>query len=362
MQAMPRPRPKFTQREETRHGKVVWYFRKGDGPRIRLMGEYGSKEWTASYEAALTGSILSPAPAKVGGTLQWLVTKYEASAPFKNLAPSTQRMRSNVLKGICATAGSLRLSEIDRKSIAAGRDRRADTPFAAITYLKTLSQLFDWAVDADYMTENPAKGVKRPDAQTQGFTPWSDDDVARFYRHWPVGSKQRLAMDLMLFTGLRRGDAIQIGRQHVRDNVIEYRAGKNGAALFIPIYPPLAASIAAAPTGDLTFLVTGQGRPFTAAGFGNWFGDACRDAGLSVRAHGLRKRAATIVAENGGTHQELKALFGWKTDEMVGVYTKRAEARRLAATAAGKLNGNILSPHPASGAGKSAKIAAKTTT
>lgn len=346
MDDMPRPRPPFTQREKTRHGKMVWYFRKGAGPRIRLPGEYQSDEWNAAYQAALHGSPIAAQTKPPKGTLNWLVGRYLESAPFKSLAPSTQRMRENVLKGICKTAGTFELTEISRQTIAEGRDRRAETPFAAITYLKTLSQLFDWAVDADHMAENPAKGVKRPNAETSGFTPWSDDDVVAFCKHWQVGTKQRLAMDLMLFTGLRRGDVIRIGRQHVREGVIEFRAAKNAAPLFIPIYPPLAASITATPTGDLAFLVTSFNKPFTAAGFGNWFGEACRDAKLSVRAHGLRKRAATIVAENGGTHQELKALFGWKTDEMVSVYTKRAEARRLAETAARKLNVTTLFPHP----------------
>ena len=117
-------------------------------------------------------------------------------------------------------------------------------------------------------------------------------------------------MDLMLFTGLARSDAIKVGRQHVRDGVIEYRRTKTSAPIYIAILPALRASIDASPTGDMAFLTTSRGKPWgSAASFGNQFSDWCRDAGLPVRAHGLRKRIATIMAEGGGTNSQVKGLF-----------------------------------------------------
>jgi len=64
----------------------------------------------------------------------------------------------------------------------------------------------------------------------------------------------------------------------------------------------------------LTFLVTEQGKPFTEAGFTNWFRDRCAEAALPDRsAHGLRKASATRAAENGATTHQLMAIFGWLT-------------------------------------------------
>ncbi len=59
----------------------------------------------------------------------------------------------------------------------------------------------------------------------------------------------------------------------------------------LPIYPSLQAVLDATPCSHLTFLTTEQGKPFTAAGFGNWFRDRCNEAGLpeGCSAHGLRK-------------------------------------------------------------------------
>jgi len=346
MDPMPRPRPQFVHREKTRHGKFVWYFRRNDGPRIRLPDDYGSEAFNAAYAAALTGEKLQAADKPATGTLRWLVKRYEESSPFLTLAPSTQRMRSNVLKQVVATGGDLKLSQIDRRVIASGRDRRAKTPFAAITFLKTMSQLFDWAVDAGLMPTNPAKDVKRPVAKTEGFQPWTDEHIIAYCEAYPVGTRERLAMDLMLFTGLARADAIKVGRQHIREGVIEFRRTKTSAPLYIPVLPQLAASIAATQTADLALLCTSRGEPWgSAASFGNTFGDWCTAAGLPVRAHGLRKRIATIMAEGGGTTHQLKAYFGWGSDAMASHYTKRADARTMAAKASEGLNVNSLSPH-----------------
>jgi len=56
MRNMPRPRPPHLHREITRHKKPVWYVRVGKGPRIRIKAEYGTPEFDAGYQAALSGN------------------------------------------------------------------------------------------------------------------------------------------------------------------------------------------------------------------------------------------------------------------------------------------------------------------
>jgi site-specific recombinase XerD len=93
------------------------------------------------------------------------------------------------------------------------------------------------------------------------------------------------------------------------------------------------AAIDAMPASNhLTYLITGEGNPFTAAGFGNWFRDMCRDANLPTRctSHGLRKAAATYLAELGATDHQLMAWFGWTSISQAQVYTKAARAKVLA--------------------------------
>ena len=103
--------------------------------------------------------------------------------------------------------------------------------------------------------------------------------------------------------------------------------------LVLPILPLLQKVIEASRCGDMTYLVNKLGRPFTDAGFGNWFRDRCVEARVPGRAHGLRKAGATIAANNGATAHQLMAIFGWRTLKMAEAYTRSADQRRLAEAA-----------------------------
>ena len=79
---------------------------------------------------------------------------------------------------------------------------------------------------------------------------------------------------------------------------------------------------------------TEYGKPFTAAGFGNWFRTRCDEAGLSnCSAHGLRKAAANALAVAGATTQEIMAVTGHESLAEVERYTKSADQKRRAESA-----------------------------
>jgi integrase len=351
MPGMPRPRKPYVQREVSRHGKVVWYFRRGEGKRLRLNAEYDSPEFLADYERALANTLDRPIAPKSGkGTVAWLIERYQDSLAFTKLAESTQAARRNILKGVAKTAGAIPIKQVTRKAIAEGRDRRSATPAAAVNFVKVMSALFKWAVDAGLAAENPAAQVEHKAIKTDGHHSWTVDEVKAYIARHPVGTRARLAMDILLFTGMRGSDAVLFGRQHVRDGVIRYRSLKTKVDVELPLLAPLKASIDATPTGDLAFLVTEWGRPFESAkSFQNWFGKRCVEAGVPGRAHGLRKAGATIAAEQGASDQQLMAMWGWLSPDQAGIYTRRAQRGKLAA-AAGKMlldgqSGNSLSPH-----------------
>jgi integrase len=99
-------------------------------------------------------------------------------------------------------------------------------------------------------------------------------------------------------------------------------------------------SLAPAPNSNLTFLTTAYGKPFSAAGFGNWFRDQCDAAGLHhCSAHGLRKAAARRLAEAGCTEHEIAAITGHASLKEVQRYTKAANRTKLAVAAMKKVAG-----------------------
>jgi integrase len=191
--------------------------------------------------------------------------------------------------------------------------------------------LFRWAIEADLVKVDPTAGVADPSFPTSdGFPSWTEDDVAAYQKRWPIGTRQRVWFDVLLFTGLRRGDAIRLGRQHVRDGIATIKTEKTGTEVSLPILPALAKTIAAGPCGDLAFITSANGKPFTKESFGNSFTEACRKAGITKSAHGIRKLAATRAANAGATEAQLKAIFGWTNSKMPTLYTKGANNRRLA--------------------------------
>lgn len=343
---MPRPRKPFIQREITRHGKTVWYFRRGKEQRIRLPGMFGSPEFNAAYDAAANGTPLPVKAAAPRSSLRWLVDQYLDSGRFSRLAVETREMRRRVLLNVCKTGGDLNFRSITMQTIQSGRVRREATPYAAANYVKIMRALFAFAVDSGWRDDNPAEKVAAPMPETDGHHTWTVEEVRRYQEKHALGTQARLAMDLLVYTGLRRGDAVKLGRQHVRNGKIFYRTLKNGVELEIPLLPPLARSIDATKTGDLAFLVNGTGKPWSKEAFGGWFTARCIEAGVPGRAHGLRKAGATFAAENGASPLDLAAMYGWKDPRMAQTYIRKASRAKMAERAA-----NALSPHLEFGAG-----------
>lgn len=341
MDSMPRPRPPHLHRETSRHGRTVWYVRVGKGPRTRIAAELGTDEFDAHYRAAIEGKPRPKASEPVHGSLAWLVKRYRETTAWAALSAATKRQRENIFVHVLEKAGHELCSRITSDTITSGRERRASTPAQARNFLDAMRGLFRWAKEAKHVRSDPTAGVKNPPRKKgDGFRPWCEEDVAAFYKRWPIGTRQRVWLDVLLYTGLRRGDAVRIGRQHMRDGIATIKTEKSceTVEVTLPILPTLAATIKAGPCGELTFIAGKSGRPLTKESFGNDFREACRKAGVPGSAHGVRKIAAATAAVNGATTEQLKAIFGWTSDAMAALYVKSANRRRLAIEAMHKLN------------------------
>jgi integrase len=82
--------------------------------------------------------------------------------------------------------------------------------------------LFRWAFEAKHVPRDPTAGIKNPKRKKgPGFKKWSEEEeeVERYEARWPIGTKERVWLDVLLYTGLRRRDAVLLGRLHVRNGV-----------------------------------------------------------------------------------------------------------------------------------------------
>ncbi|ADR52560.1 Integrase [Candidatus Liberibacter solanacearum CLso-ZC1] len=60
-------------------------------------------------------------------------------------------------------------------------------------------------------------GVKSPKLKIKEFVTWMIENIEQYRRFHPIGTKARLAMEMMLFLGLRRSDVMRVGKQHIKD-------------------------------------------------------------------------------------------------------------------------------------------------
>jgi integrase len=352
---------------EEKHGTSYRFrFKRKGYPKVTLPGLPWTPEFMAAYARALNGEapVAPAAAAKAAGvkTLGWLCARYTSSPEFRELDPSTQRTRRNliermleepVVEGEETTFREFPLDRLTPKAVKVLRDRKEGAKTAGNQRIKTLRVVFGWGMEneAEEVKANPAREVKRFRYKSDGHHTWTPEEVFAFIQRHPVGTMACLALSLMLFTGCRRSDVVLLGRQHIslkRDPAdpaapprpwLHYTQHKNRnvdpVTLDLPVLPTLQAIIDATPkTAHLAFLTSGWGVPFASGNaFGNWFADRCREAGVPGRAHGLRKAGATIATENGATVQQLMAIFGWTNEKQAMEYVKKARQRKLAGAA-----------------------------
>lgn len=336
---MPKRKLPFLNYERDRHGVRRYYVRVRHGRRIAIQGEYMSPEFMASYQAAIAGGP-QPSTRMRKGTMRWLVQSWKEHSDWQQASPATRRQRDNILLHVLEKIGDHDCADITRADIRKSKEDRKATPHAANNFLKTMRALFRWAVVEEILDENPADAVplfSNPKGYV-GHKPWTIDDVQAYRATYPLGSRERLALEIAINTGLRRGDIARLGRQHVRNGVIEIRTEKTGVQLFIPILPKLEEALAAGPVGDMVFICDKRnGRPIRKESLGTLFRTWAKAAGVTKRLHGLRKLCATMIADDGASELELQALFGWITNNQSAVYTKEANNKRLALRAAMRL-------------------------
>lgn len=328
-------------REKTRHGRLVWYFRLGQGPRIRLPEPYGGQEFMEAYTKALAGEAPAVRGGPGRGTIEWLISDYKQSAYWlSDIAESSRREYDKVLHALSEKSGKRRVRELKRADIVASMNERAATPSAANFWLGVMKRLFDYGVMQEAMTSNPCDGVKRlkvkaaasDDEETMesGHKAWSEDEQERFRKAYPLGTWQRLAFEIMRWTGLRVSDAARVGRPHVSGGVVGIRCQKNKVWVHMTIHPELQAALKAGPVGDVVWWVGRRGNPIKSASAAVDFAEAARAIGLvDCTCHGLRKAAAIHYAEAGKSEAELNAIFGWTDPEMAAYYVRQANRKRM---------------------------------
>lgn len=330
--------PKYVSCHRDQHGRPRYRFRRKGFKSYYFKSEPHTESFRAEYDACMLGE---KAPRLVvgkdsirAGTIKDLVHRYYASPKFRKLRDSTKQTYRNQLNRFCDQHGDKPVRLLKRKHVTAILGKMADRPGAADSLLARLKVLLKFAVDIEMIPLNPLIELSGFHVRTGGFHSWTDDEIAQFLARHPQGSKARLALSLLLYTGQRRSDVVKMGWQHVTENTIAVVQQKTGSRLILPLHPTLRSELELQPSGNQTFIAQSNGNPYAVSSFGNWFRRRCREADLRhCSPHGLRKAAARMLAEAGCSNQQIKAVTGHQTEAEVSRYTEAADQQQLAESA-----------------------------
>ena len=318
-------------------GVMRRYFRRGGKKLGALTGEVGSDEFMTAYRGYLESKPAPPKKRNHPDSLASLIEDFKTSRLFTKLKPNTRAAYISALDAVGTTDG--------HRSATTMSAEHAEKMIAKIGAVRpgmgnltraVMRRVFKHAVKTKKRPDNPFLGIEPFDVGEHHT--WTEAEIATYEAKWRLGTRERLAFDLLLYTGQRVGDVANMKRADMVDGLIHVIQQKTGAELWVPVHPNLARSLAAFPAG-LTLIGDVAGRPIRRAGLSHLIRQSVRKAGLPSRCvpHGLRKAAMRRLAEGGGTAKQIASISGHKTLKEIERYTKAADQLTLARDAMAKM-------------------------
>jgi integrase len=321
-----------------RFGTVRRYFRKPGCKVVPLPGTPGSVEFMAAYQVALGELAPMSAALLKEGTVAALICEYLKSPAFTDLASSSQKLYRIILDKFRTLHGHRLVRDMPRNKVAAYVYAiGVDYPSMANVTRSVLHKLLSHAVRAGYRNDNPVVEIDRYKAGTRHT--WTDNELAAYERKWPLGTRERLAYALLLYTGQRGGDVVKMRRADISGGQIAVVQQKTGTALSIPIHHELMTTMKAGPSNGLNLIGDRFGRPITRHTLTLLVRRAAGAAGLPPEClpHGLRKAQMRRLADVGASSKQIASISGHKTLREIERYTEAADQRRLSRDAIAKL-------------------------
>lgn len=377
-------RPRWTTSDVDARGNTRWWLRlppvewqiayPGEKWRkIRLPGKPGQMEFHDAYKRGCEGFARSPitaTPAPSKGTVGALCANYLASVKFKELDWTYKKVTRRRIEKLTAEFGDIPAEGFQPKHVKAIQNRLKNSPGPANAMTITISQIFKLGIEDGLVEHNPASGIQRvKPLRHGGYVPWEEVHIARSRSRWPLGTKARLMLCLLLYPMCRRSDAIRLGPHNIdaKGNLsfVQFKGRKNNPGpVDMPFPPELRQAIDLMPPAKFrftpdprspndgrerapqtAFLLNQHGRPYSfySSGFGDQFRRYCDAAGLprNLSAHGIRKRGAERLAEAGASEHQIMKYGGWRSSSMVKLYTEKVDALKITTAAASLLPSEV---------------------
>ncbi|WP_456821803.1 tyrosine-type recombinase/integrase [Bradyrhizobium sp. USDA 4502] len=373
------PERRYLHVDVSQRGQLRYYVQlRNKLPKIRIKAEFGTADFDGEVDAAIAAQIALfgnegdyihaqkqrneehpalPATPAAPGTLRWYWNGYkqsdhwlgDLSVGHEGLAESTRLQRTGLIESLLPENGEKPFAVLTRKVIKA--EMKARTPSQAGNLLSAVRGMIRWLIDENHLDEDddPTIGLKSGKAkasrETGGFLPWTEDDMAKYRKKWPLGTEARLMFDILHYTFLRLGDAHRFGPPHLRQIVrkmavqIATEKSQGNTTVTVPVHPEFAESLRAARAAGIVGAevftgktVRGRIQPMNKKAWAAKFKKYAVLAGVKEpkkSCHGVRKARAEVAAYADCTESQMMAMFGWTDPKMPAHYIAQANRERL---------------------------------
>ena len=319
----------MTKRELPKHvykQRNGLYFQRRGWPSLKFQCEFGTPEFWKEYSDILNGK---EKPTRVSSrTFAALIANYHKSPRYKKLKPRTALDYDKYLKFFQSIMGDSNPVLMKRKDVIRLRDANAEKPYFANYSLRVLRIVMEHAVDLGWRETNPAKGVPEIKTEKLGREPWPRELLEVYRAVCPLGTRERLVMELCLGTGQRIGDVLEMRWSDIQGDAFVVKQNKTNKELWVPILPELQAALNAASRHSV-FVLTNE------RGTNRWSYRGASQAVRNVREkigavdydiHSWRYNAACELLEAGCEDDLIAAVTG-QSPAMVLHYTKKVRQK-----------------------------------
>lgn len=302
------------------------YFQRRGWPSQKLQNEFGTPEFWKEYSDILAGEAK---PKRVTArNFGALIKSYHRSPRYKNLKPRTALDYDKYLNFFNSILSDANPASMKRKDVIRLRDSNAEKPYFANYSLRVLRILMEHCVDLGWRETNPAKGVPELKTEKKEREPWPKQLLEAYRANCPLGTRERIVMELCVGTGQRIGDVLEMRWSDIQDGAVFVKQNKTSKELWVPILTELQAALDAASRHSV-FVLTNE------RGTNRWSYRGASQAVRNVRErigalnydiHSWRYNAACELVEAGCSDDLVAAVTG-QSPAMVMHYTKKVRQK-----------------------------------
>lgn len=334
------------------------YYVVRNGPKFWTCDDVPVREpvpdkFKAAYEAAR--EALPTWAEDDGDTIRDLIRTFRAKA--MPAGDETRKSYERAFKLIDPEFGSAKLrlfadKRMRRKVVEWHRTFSA-TPRTADMHLGVLVRLLNYAKRMGIVDGHAIDDIERLHDADRAHVIWTPEEVELFCQ----GDRRRkidpapfvmwLGCQFLRLTGLRRGDAIAIPLTADKGQWLEWKTGKTGADVVVPVTKELRAILEAGKrhrkdktVEATTILFNSHGQPWTARGFSASFNKRKVEVGIEKHLHDLRGTAATEFMRAGITDEEIAEIMGWKTADVRKIRRRYVTRAAIVSAAVKRLEKN----------------------